>query len=77
MEIDKTTTVLELEEEARRRTWPNLWEVLENHMSSTTVHFESKDLEKVVGRKKLQTNSRRFYTLAKPRTSSQTASNTA
>ena len=73
MEADGTTDVLKLNSEAQRRTWPNLRKALEKHMDLPGYVFGSKALEKIVGKKKLQINSRRFYTLARPRSSSQTA----
>jgi len=42
-------------------------------MGSTNLGFGSKAPEKAVGRKKVQINSCRFYTLARLRNSSQAA----
>ena len=73
IEASRTINVLELEAEARRRTWPNLRKALEKHMDLPGYIFGSKAPENVVGRKKLQISSRRFYTIARLRNSSQTA----
>jgi len=65
VQASRASIDLGLEAEEQRRTWLNLREALENHISVVSLIFGSKAPEKVVRRKKLQLNSCRFYTLAR------------